>query len=54
LTDGERPRRAGDCWHLAVAELALPQLAFEGDPIGFAARDERQAEVAIELGFELL
>ena len=46
--------RAGDCWHLAAAQVALPLLAFEGDPIGFATRDARQAEVATEVGFELL
>lgn len=42
--------RAMDAWHLAVAQLALPELSEPGDPVGFASRDAEQATVADALG----
>ncbi len=43
--------RAMDAWHLAVAQLTVPELAETGEQIGFASRDEAQAAVAETLGF---
>lgn len=48
----EHALRALDAWHLAVAELTVPALAEKGEEIGFASRDEAQATVAEQLGFE--
>lgn len=47
----EHALRAMDAWHLAVAELAVPGLAEEGEDVGFASRDHDQATVAERLGF---
>lgn len=47
----EHALRAMDCWHLAVASLAVPALAESGEQIAFASRDEAQAAVAELLGF---
>lgn len=44
--------RAMDAWHLALAQIVLPQLAEKGERIGFASRDGSQAGVARQLGFE--
>jgi len=43
--------RAMDAWHLSLERLVLPDLVENGEQLAFAARDERQAEVAQELGF---
>jgi uncharacterized protein len=43
--------RAMDAWHLAVAQLTVPELAEKGEEIGFASRDDAQAAVAETLGF---
>lgn len=48
----EHALRALDAWHLAVAELTVPPLAEKGEEIGFASRDEAQATVAGQLGFQ--
>ena len=48
----EHALRAMDAWHLSVASLTIPGLAEPGEEIGFAARDEAQAAVAVVLGFE--
>ena len=50
----EHAIRAMDAWHLAVAVLTLPVLAEPGEELGFASRDETQAEVATGLGLRLL
>ena len=47
----EHPLRALDAWHLAVASLAVPPLADPGEQVAFASRDEKQAAVAVTLGF---
>lgn len=47
----EHALRALDAWHLAVAWLTVPQLAEEGEQIGFATRDHAQAAVAERMGF---
>jgi predicted nucleic acid-binding protein len=46
--------RAMDAWHLAVAELAVPDLLEPGEVPKFATRDAAQAAVAEHLGFEPL
>lgn len=43
--------RAMDAWHLACAQLILPQLAEPGEERAFATRDIEQAEAARALGF---
>ena len=43
---------AMDAWHLALAQLVLPDLVEKGEPMGFASRDVAQASVARQLGFE--
>lgn len=43
--------RALDALHVALASIAIPQLADKGEPIGFASRDGDQATVAESLGF---
>jgi predicted nucleic acid-binding protein len=43
--------RALDALHVALASIAIPQLADPGEPIGFASRDGDQAAVAESLGF---
>lgn len=43
--------RALDALHVALASIAVPQLADKGEPIGFASRDGDQAEIAAALGF---
>ena len=43
--------RALDALHIALASVALPQLADVGEPLGFASRDGDQATVAESLGF---
>jgi predicted nucleic acid-binding protein len=48
----EHALRELDAWHLAVAELTVPALAEKGEKIGFASRDDAQATVAEQLGFE--
>ncbi|MCK9247450.1 MAG: hypothetical protein M0P31_00500 [Solirubrobacteraceae bacterium] len=45
--------RTLDAWHLAVASIALLPIA-DGEPIGFASRDDQQAAVAESLGFTAL
>jgi hypothetical protein len=40
-----------DAWHIAVAQLALPNLVEKDEEIGFASRDDTQAAVAEQLGF---
>ena len=51
-------RRSGirslDAWHLACAALAFEELAEPGEERVFATRDDAQAAVARELGFNLL
>lgn len=44
--------QAMDAWHLAVARLTVPPLAEANEPIAFASRDEAQAAVAGQLGFQ--
>ena len=44
--------RAMDAWHLSLAQIVLPDLAAQGEPLAFASRDTAQATVARELGFE--
>jgi predicted nucleic acid-binding protein len=46
--------RAMDAWHLALAQIVLPDLVDHGEPIAFASRDAAQAEVARELGFAIV
>jgi uncharacterized protein len=47
--------RALNTWHLAVAFLTVPALAEpEQDEIAFASRNDDQATVAEELGFQCL
>lgn len=46
--------RAMDAWHLALAQIVVPDLAEKGEPVAFASRDEAQADVARQLGFERL
>jgi predicted nucleic acid-binding protein len=46
--------RAMDAWHLAVAQLTVPELAEKGEEMGFASRDDAQAAVAETLGFVLI
>jgi predicted nucleic acid-binding protein len=46
--------RAMDAWHLAVAELALPDLVEPGEVPNFATRDAAQAVVAERLGLKPL
>jgi uncharacterized protein len=48
------PLRALDALHLAVAHLAVPAFARPQEPVAFATRDEVQASVAEELGFQVL
>lgn len=48
----DRGLRAMDAWHLALARLALPELASPNEPLAFASRDTAQAAVARDLGFE--
>lgn len=48
----EHALRALDAWHLAVAEITMPPLAERGEKLGFASRDEAQANVAQGMGFE--
>jgi len=43
-----------DACHLAVATLTVPPLLETGERMAFASRDDRQREVAAELGFEPL
>lgn len=43
--------RAMDAWHLAVANLVLPELLEAGETATFATRDAAQAEVATVLGY---
>jgi hypothetical protein len=43
-----------DAWHLAVAELAAPDLLEPGEVPRFATRDAAQASLAGHLGFEPL
>ena len=43
--------RAMDAWHLATAALTVPPLIEPGEGMAFASRDERQRDVATELGF---
>jgi uncharacterized protein len=43
--------RALDALHVALASIAIPQLADAGEPIAFASRDGDQAAVAESLGF---
>jgi predicted nucleic acid-binding protein len=50
----EHAVRAMDAWHLAVADLTLPDLVEPGEGAGFATRDEAQAAVATRLGFQAL
>lgn len=45
--------RAMDAWHVALASLTVPELA-DGDKVGFATRDDAQAEVARQWGFDPL
>jgi predicted nucleic acid-binding protein len=47
----EHGLRALDALHVALAAIAIPQLADKGEPIGFASRDGDQATVAESLGF---
>jgi predicted nucleic acid-binding protein len=47
----EHGLRALDALHVALASIAIPKLADEGEPIGFASRDGDQAVVAESLGF---
>jgi len=46
--------RAMDAWHLAVAEMVIPELVEPGEPVVFASRDRDQTEVAKTLGFQTL
>lgn len=50
----EHAVRAMDAWHLAVAMLTLPSLVEPGEDVGFATRDEAQADVAVRLGLRLV
>ncbi len=50
----EHGLRAMDAWHLAVAELATPELAEPGEQVAFASRDAQQAAVAELLGFTIV
>jgi uncharacterized protein len=50
----EHALRAMDAWHLAVARSTVPPLAGPGEQIAFATRDQTQAAVAEELGFQAL
>lgn len=43
--------RAMDAWHLALAQIVLPDLVEKGEPVAFASRDTSQASVAQQLGF---
>jgi len=47
----EHGLRALDALHVALAAIAIPQLADKGEPLGFASRDGDQATVAESLGF---
>lgn len=47
----EHGLRALDALHVALAAIAIPQLADKGEPLGFASRDGDQATVAETLGF---
>jgi len=47
----EHGLRALDALHVALASIAVPQLADKGEPLGFASRDGDQAAVAAALGF---
>lgn len=42
--------RAMDAWHLAVATLTSRRLLEPGEEMGFATRDQTQAEVAAQIG----
>ncbi len=42
--------RAMDAWHVSIASLVVPALA-DGEPYGFASRDDARAGVAAEWGF---
>lgn len=48
----EHALRAMDAWHIAVASLVVPRLAHAGERVAFASRDDAQAAVAAQLGFE--
>ncbi|HEX4805385.1 MAG TPA: type II toxin-antitoxin system VapC family toxin [Conexibacter sp.] len=47
----EHGLRALDALHVALASIAVPQLADKGEPVGFASRDGEQGAVAAALGF---
>ena len=48
----EHAIRAMDAWHLATAELILPNLVEPGEDSGFSTRDRDQSTVASVLGLQ--
>ncbi|WP_022885905.1 type II toxin-antitoxin system VapC family toxin [Glaciibacter superstes] len=50
----EHGLRAMDAWHVACAELCFRELAEPNEALGFATRDDEQAEVARSRGWQIL
>ncbi|MGH8918194.1 MAG: type II toxin-antitoxin system VapC family toxin [Acidimicrobiales bacterium] len=46
--------RAMDAWHLATAKLVVPRLLEPSEEVGFATRDQAQADVATTLGLRAI